>query len=133
VPPAGPDRPSTTHRCRRRALALGAAILVALAASGCGEANNGSSDGSAGSSAAPLVTGEQVVTACFHAYFYNGILPKTAAQANCQSCVVDQLRKLGVQPSSGENVADMLTGDRLASSAIQTLQSTCDVSDANSQ
>lgn len=79
------------------------------------------------------MTGEQVVTACFHAYFYNGILPKSAAQANCQSCVVDQLRKLGVQPSSGENVADMLTGDRLASSAIQTLQSTCDVSDANSQ
>jgi hypothetical protein len=109
-----------------------AAVLLALAATGCGEANDGGSN-SAGNSAPPLVTGEQVVTACFHAYFDNGILPKSAAQANCQSCVVDQLRKLGVQPSSGENVADMLTGDRLASPAIRTLQSTCDVSDANSQ
>jgi hypothetical protein len=118
------------RRPRRRALTACAAVLLALAAAGCGEASNGSSASNGGP---PLVTGEQVVTACFHAYFYNGILPKSAAQANCQTCVVDQLRKLGVRPSSGENVADMLTGDRLASSDIQTLQSTCDVSDANSQ
>ena len=79
------------------------------------------------------MTGEQVVTSCFQNYFYNGILPKASAEANCRSCVVNQLRKLGVDPSTGENVIDMLTGDRLSSSAIQSLQSKCNESDANAQ
>lgn len=96
---------------------------------GCSESGGGGGS----SSGPPVVTGEQVVTACTHAYFYNGILPRSAAQANCLSCVVDQLRKLGVRPASGENVADMLTGDRLADSDIQSLQNTCEVSDASSQ
>lgn len=103
---------------------------MALVAAGCGQSG---SSGSAGSSGPPLVTGEQVVTACFHAYFYNGILPRSAAQTNCQSCVVDQLRRLGIRPSSGESVVDMLTGDRLGASDIQTLQNSCEVSDANTQ
>ena len=112
-------------------LAVGLTLAVALALSGCSDSSSAGS--SASNSGPPVVTGEQVVTSCFHAYFYNGILPKSAAQANCQSCVVDQLRKLGVTPSNGENVADMLTGDRLASSDIESLQSYCDVSDASSQ
>jgi hypothetical protein len=104
------------------------ATVTALALAGCSDPGNGGS-----SSGPPLVTGEQVVTACFQSYFYNGILPRASAQANCKSCVVDQLRKLGVDPTSGENVIDMLTGDRLSSSDIQSLQDNCNESDANEQ
>lgn len=81
----------------------------------------------------PVVTGEQVVTACFHDYFNNGILPKAAAHTNCQSCVVDKLAKLGIRPSGGETVMDMLTGERLSSSTVQTLQNVCTEADANAQ
>jgi hypothetical protein len=125
------DRQSLSRRHLRRALISTLAVVLALAVAGCSQGSN--VGGSSGNSGPPLVTGEQVVTSCFHAYFYNGILPKSAAQANCRSCVVKQLRKLGVRPASGENVADMLTGDRLVSSDIQSLQSNCDVSDASSQ
>ena len=128
---AAADRKSSLRARRRRALAGGLALVVALAVAGCSDSNGAGGSGSGGGP--PLVTGEQVVTSCFHAYFYNGILPKSAAQANCQSCVVAQLRKLGIRPTGGENVADMLTGDRLASSDIQSLQSNCNVSDASSQ
>ncbi len=104
------------------------ASLVALAIAGCSDPSSGGTN-----NGPPLVTGEQVVTSCFQNYFYNGILPKASAEANCRSCVVDQLRKLGVDPSSGENVIDMLTGDRLSNSDIQSLQSKCNESDANAQ
>ena len=127
---AGADRQNSVRGRRRRALAGGLALVVALAVAGCSDSNG--AGGSTGGGP-PLVTGEQVVSSCFHAYFYNGILPKSAAQANCQSCVVAQLRKLGVRPTGGENVVDMLTGDRLASADIQSLQSNCNVSDASSQ
>jgi hypothetical protein len=80
-----------------------------------------------------MVTGEQVVTSCFQNYFYNGVLPKASAQANCKSCVVDRLHTLGVNPASGENAVDMLTGDRLSNSDIQSLQNSCDESDVNEQ
>ena len=103
-------------------------MIIALVAAGCSEGSSGSGNGGP-----PLVTGEQVVTACYQDYFYNGILPKAAARANCTSCVVGQLRKLGIVPATGENVTDMLTGERLSSSAIQALQTGCSVSDANSQ
>jgi hypothetical protein len=103
------------------------AVVVGVAIAGCSDPSSG------GGNQPPLVTGEQVVTACFQSYFYNGILPKAAAEANCKSCVVDRLRKLGVDPASGENVIDMLTGDRLDNSDIQSLQSNCNESDASSQ
>lgn len=105
---------------------------MALAVAGCGQGTNGSGN-VVSSNGVPLVTGEQVVTACYQAYFYNGILPKSSAKTNCSSCVVAQLRKLGVRPAVGENVIDMLTGDRLSSAQIQSLQSSCGVSDANTQ
>jgi hypothetical protein len=103
-------------------------VVAALAIAGCSDSSSGG-----GNSGPPLVTGEQVVSSCFQNYFYNGILPKASAEANCKSCVVDQLRKLGVDPASGENVIDMLTGDRLSSSDIQSLQGKCNESDANAQ
>lgn len=113
------------------------ALVVTLAAAGCASSasTTGSSSSSSGSSnvAAPIVTGEQVVTSCFQNYFYNGILPKSSAEVNCRSCVVEQLRKLGIQPPAGQTVMDMLTGDRLSSSDIQTLQSACNESDASAQ
>ena len=116
------------RRRRRRALTAVFAVAVALAAAGC------SSDADTGSTnSPPMVTGEQVVTSCFQNYFYNGILPKASAQSNCKSCVVDELHKLGVNPASGENVSDMLTGDRLSNSDIQSLQSSCNETDANEQ
>jgi hypothetical protein len=114
---------------RGRAMVAVLAVVVGVAIAGCSDP----SSGGAGSGQPPLVTGEQVVTACFQSYFYNGILPKTAAEANCKSCVVDRLRKLGVDPASGEDVIDMLTGDRLSNSDIQSLQSNCNESDASSQ
>lgn len=104
------------------------ALLVALAIAGCSDPSSGGTG-----NGPPLVTGEQVVSSCFQNYFNNGILPKASAEANCKSCVVDQLRKLGVDPSSGEDVIDMLTGDRLSNSDIQSLQSKCNESDANAQ
>jgi hypothetical protein len=125
---AGADREVVARRRRRRALTASFAVVVALAAAGC------SSDAETGSTnSPPMVTGEQVVTSCFQNYFYNGILPKASAEANCKSCVVDQLHKLGVKPASGENVVDMLTGDRLSNSTIQSLQSNCNETDANEQ
>jgi hypothetical protein len=116
------------RRRRRRATAAALAVVIGLAIAGCSDSSSGGS-----SDQPPLVTGEQVVTSCFQSYFYNGILPKASAQANCKSCVVDQLRKLDVNPTSGENVMDMLTGDRLSNSDIQSLQSNCNESDASSQ
>ena len=126
---AGADRQGAVRPHRRRALTACFAVVVALVAAGCSQGSNGS----ASNSGPPLVTGEQVVTSCFQNYFYNGILPKSAAQANCSSCVVKQLSKLGIRPANGETVADMLTGDRLSSSDIQSLQSNCNESDANAQ
>lgn len=79
------------------------------------------------------MTGEQVVTTCFQDYFYNGILPKAAAQTNCTACVVGRLRDLGIRPSGGETVIDMLTGDRLDAAEIQSLQNACSEADASSQ
>jgi hypothetical protein len=79
------------------------------------------------------VTGAQVVTACFQDYFYNGILPRAAARANCTACVVGRLRTLGIRPSDGENVGDMLTGDRLSGSEIRSLENSCREADAGSQ
>jgi hypothetical protein len=124
------DRQSIAHRRRGRAAAAAIATVTALAITGCSDPSSGVGGSSGGP---PLVTGEQVVTACFQSYFYNGILPRASAESNCKSCVVDQLRKLGVSPSSGENVIDMLTGDRLSSSDIQSLQNNCNESDANEQ
>jgi hypothetical protein len=116
------------RRHRGRAVAAVLAVVVGVAIAGCSDPSSGGS-----SNQPPLVTGEQVVTACFQSYFYNGILPKAAAEANCKSCVVDRLRKLGVDTAGGENVMDMLTGDRLSNSDIQSLQSNCNESDASSQ
>jgi hypothetical protein len=122
------DRHGIARRRRGRALTASFAVAVALAAAGCAsDADSGSTN------SPPLVTGEQVVTSCFQNYFYNGILPKASAQSNCKSCVVDELHKLGVNPASGENVIDMLTGDRLSNSDIQSLQSNCNETDANEQ
>jgi hypothetical protein len=125
---AGADRHGIARRRRGRMLTASFAVSVALAAAGCAsDADTGSSN------SPPLVTGEQVVTSCFQNYFYNGILTKASAQSNCKSCVVDELHKLGVNPASGENVIDMLTGDRLSNSDIQLLQNNCNETDANEQ
>lgn len=122
------ERPPATDRQRRRGLAVILAAVLALAIAGCGSATTTQSN------AAPeIVTGEQVITSCFQNYFYNGILPRSAAKANCSSCVVQKLRKLGIQPGAGENEADVLTGVRLSSSDINSLQSACNESDANEQ
>jgi hypothetical protein len=107
------------------ALTLGLAIVVA----GCG----GSSTTAGNSGAPPIVTAEQVVTTCFQNYFYNGILPKSAAKANCMSCVTQELRKLRIQPTAGETELDVLTGVRLSSSDSQTLQNACTEPDASAQ
>jgi hypothetical protein len=102
--------------------------VIALATAGC------ASDASTGgSTTVPVVTGEQVLTTCVQDYFYNGILPKASAEANCKSCVVDRLRELGIRPADGETVLDMLTGDRLSGSDVTSLQNTCEESDANAQ
>jgi hypothetical protein len=122
------DRRFTAQRRRRRGLAATFATLLALAASGC------ASDASSPASGAPeIVTGEQVIDSCFQNYFYNGILPRSAARANCSSCVENKLRRLGIQPTAGESEMDVLTGVRLSSSDVNSLQSACNESDASAQ
>ena len=101
-----------------------AATALALAIAGCA---------SSATQRAIIVTGEQVITSCDQNYFYNGILPQPAAKANCSSCVVQKLHKLGIRAMRGETEADVLTGVRLSNSDINSLQSTCDESDANAQ
>ncbi len=139
-PPAGPAASVTpVHRAphridpwrrwRRRALTASLATGLAVLAAGC---TSGAQTG-ASSATPPLVTGEQVIIACYHAYFYNGILPAASAKANCAACVVDNLRSLGVRPPAGETVMDMLTGERLSTGQVQALQNACDISDANTQ
>lgn len=105
------------------------ATALTLAAAGCGS----STSTQQASGTPPIVTAEQVVTSCYHDYFYNGILPQAAAKANCSTCVRHRLSKLGIHPSPGESETDLLTGARLPSSDISSLQSSCDEADASSQ
>ena len=107
----------------------GFATAVALAATGC--ASNTPNQQTAG--APVIVTAEQVITSCYHNYFYNGILPQSAAKSNCSTCVEQKLRKLGIRPSPGESEADLLTGVRLSNPDIASLQSACDETDASAQ
>ena len=123
------DRRAWTHLRRRRALAASFATVVALAAAGC--ASNTPKQQASGTP--DIVTGEQVITSCYQNYFYNGILPQAAAKANCNACVEQRLRKLGVQPSPGENEMDLLTGVRLPSGDINSLQNACNETDASEQ
>jgi hypothetical protein len=125
---AAADRHSIVRRRRGRALTASFAVAVALAAAGCAsDADTGSTN------SPPLVTGQQVVTSCFQNYFYNGILPKSAAETNCSACVEQKLRKLGMRPSPGQNEVDLLTGVRLSSADINVLQNDCNETDASEQ
>jgi hypothetical protein len=118
----------------RRALTASLAVAVAFALAGCGSNATNQAAGSAQTSGtAQIVTGEQVITSCFQNYFYNGILPKSAAQANCSSCVEQKLRRLGIRPAAGETEVDVLTGVRLSSADINSLQTACNESDASAQ
>lgn len=126
------DRPSRVQACRRRALGAGVAGLVALGASGCG-AGTPSGGASQAIGTPEIVTGAQVITSCYQNYFYNGILPRAAAKANCSSCVEQRLRVLGIRPTAGENEADVLTGVRLSSRDINSLQTACNETDASAQ
>ena len=58
---------------------------------------------------------------------------KSAAKTNCSACVEQRLRKLGIRPPQGENEVDLLTGVRLPSSDINSLQSACNETDASAQ
>jgi hypothetical protein len=122
----------------RRGLTAGLVAALALLVAGCGSGaggggSAGGADGGGSAGAAPIVTAEQVVTACFHDYFYNGILPESAARSNCTHCVVQELRKLRIEPSAGETELDVLTGVRLSSSSSQQLQGACTEADASAQ
>ena len=123
------ERHPRAHLRRRPALLGCCATVLALAAGGC--ASNAPSQQASGTPV--IVTAEQVVTTCYHDYFYNGILPQKAARSNCNSCVEQTLRKLGIRPSPGESEIDLLTGVRLPRSDITSLQSACEESDASSQ
>jgi hypothetical protein len=123
------DRQPRAHLRGRRAPLAGIATVIALALGGC--ASDASNQQAIGTPS--IVTGQQVITSCFQNYFYNGILPKSAAQTNCSSCVEQKLRKLGVRPGPGENEVDLLTGVRLSSSDINVLQNDCNESDASEQ
>ncbi len=127
------DRRLETARQHRRSLAVTFAAVAALALAGCGSSASGAADSNHASGTAQIVTGEQVITSCFQNYFYNGILPKSAAKTNCSSCVTHKLRKLGVQRTAGESEVDVLTGVRLSSADVNSLQSACNESDANEQ
>ena len=123
------DRQSRVYLPRRRALVAAFATLVALTAAGCGS----DTPKQQAIGTPTIVTAQQVITSCYQNYFYNGILTSSSAKANCSSCVELRLRKLGIRPSAGETETDLLTGARLPSSAINSLQNDCNESDANEQ
>jgi hypothetical protein len=123
------DRQPSAHVRRRRALVASFATVIALAVAGC--ANDASNQQAIGTPA--IVTGQQVITSCFQNYFYNGILPQSAAKTNCSACVKQKLSKLGIRPSPGENEVDVLTGVRLSSADINVLQTDCNETDASAQ
>jgi hypothetical protein len=123
------ERQPRDHLRRRWAMVAGFATVVALAATGCGS----STPKQQAIGTPSIVTGQQVITSCYQNYFYNGILPSSAAKANCSACVEQKLRKLGVRASQGETEADVLTGVRLSSSDINVLQNDCNETDANEQ
>jgi hypothetical protein len=128
------DRRLNVSRHRWHALTASFVAAIALAVAGCGsDATNQAGGSPQTSGTAQIVTGEQVVTSCFQNYFYNGILPKAAAQTNCSACVEQKLRKLGIQRTAGESEIDVLTGIRLSSADISSLQSTCNETDTNEQ
>ncbi len=123
------DRQRSAHLRRRRGLAASFATVIALALAGC--ADDASNKQAIGTPV--IVTGQQVITSCYQNYFYNGILPQSAARTNCSSCVEQKLLKLGVRPSPGENEVDLLTGVRLSSADINVLQNECNETDASAQ
>lgn len=118
---------------RRSALTAAAATLVAIGASACGTSAPSGGGSSQANGAPEIVTAAQVITSCYQNYFYNGILPKAAAKANCSACVEQKLRGFGIRPTAGESEADVLTGVRLSSTHINSLQSACNEPDANAQ
>lgn len=122
------DQPFTVRRLRRTALTAAVATVVAIAATGCGSSASTQTVGTA-----QIVTGQQIITSCFQNYFYNGILPQSSAKANCSACVIRRLGKLGIRPTAGESEADVLTGVRLSSSVVNSLQSACNEQDASAQ
>jgi hypothetical protein len=123
------DRQPKAHLRRRRALVASFVTVIALAVTGCAsDASNKQAIGTP-----EIVTGQQVITSCYQNYFYNGILPQSAAKTNCSACVEQKLRKLGVRPSPGENEVDLLTGVRLSSADINVLQNDCNETDASEQ
>jgi hypothetical protein len=123
------DRQPEAHLRRRRALVASFVAVIALVVAGCG--SDASQQQAIGTPA--IVTGQQVITSCFQNYFYNGILPKSAAETNCSACVEQKLRKLGMRPSPGQNEVDLLTGVRLSSADINVLQNDCNETDASEQ
>jgi hypothetical protein len=111
---------------RRASLAVGSAA-IAVAAGGCTDAaltrtTTASSHGSAAL---------QVTNTCVENIFYNGLLPKAPAEAECVQCVVHALGQLGFKQASGESADAMIADVRLTATQSSELSNACSQSDAD--
>jgi hypothetical protein len=107
--------------------AVGATLAaVALAVAGCTDAEVASSTSAA---VAHESAARQVITTCVDNIFYNGLLPKAPAEAECVQCVVNALGQLGFHQASGESANAMIANVRLTAKQSSELNFACNETD----
>ena len=73
----------------------------------------------------------QVTTTCEHNIFYNGLLPKAPAEAECVQCVVHALGQLGFRRTAGETAEAMIADVQLSATQSSELNNACSQADAD--
>jgi hypothetical protein len=111
---------------RRASLAVVLAA-AALAAGGCTDASLTTSTTASSHGSAAL----QVTKTCVENIFYNGLLPKAPAEAECVQCVVNALGQLGFRQTSGESADAMIADVHLTATQSSELSNACSQSDAD--
>lgn len=99
--------------------------VTGAAVGGCTDTALTSAPASANESAAL-----QVTKTCEHNIFYNGLLPKAAAEAECVQCVVNALGQLGFRQTGGTTADALIADVNLTATQSSELSNACSQSDA---
>jgi hypothetical protein len=116
------------HLGVRRASIVGVLSAVAVTAGGCTDTSlttTTSTTASARESAAL-----QVKNTCVDNIFYNGLLPKAPAEAECVQCIVRALGQLGLDQTPGESGDVMIADVQLTAEQSSELSNACSQADA---